>query len=109
MTSCLLIVLFLIYRLPPRYKRTYTLFPYTTLFRSFIGESALRVWREFRGLEITDLRRDTGIAVERLDQIEAGKSRKMSEVEERALARSLEIGRASLRPMIFAGCSGLGR
>src|SRR3546814_2019348 len=68
--------------------------------RLFIGESALRVWREFRGLEITDLRRDTGIAVERLDQIEAGKSRKMSEVEERALARSLVIGRASLRPMI---------
>src|SRR3546814_11049586 len=77
--------------------------------RLFIGESALRVWREFRGLEITDLRRDTGIAVERLDQIEAGKSRKMSEVEERALARSLEIGRASLRPMIFAGCPGLDR
>src|SRR3546814_17498794 len=77
--------------------------------RLFIGESALRVWREFRGLEITDLRRGNGIAVERLDHIEEGKRRKMSGVEERAVASAREIGSASLSPMIFPGGPGWGR
>src|SRR3546814_3400579 len=33
-------------RRPPRSTRTYTLFPYTTLFRSHIGRSSRHLWRQ---------------------------------------------------------------
>jgi transcriptional regulator with XRE-family HTH domain len=75
--------------------------------RIHAGERPLRVWREHRGLEATDLRRATKISVGRLEQLEAGKGKKMDPAEERLLARALEVDRACLRPMSFAGCSAL--
>src|SRR3546814_15973533 len=42
-------------RRPPRSKRTDTLFPYTTLFRSFFGESGIADGRA--GAEVARLRR----------------------------------------------------
>ncbi len=75
--------------------------------RIHAGERLLKVWREHRGLEVTDLRRATRISVGRLEQLETGKGKKMDEEEERLLARVLEIDRACLRPMSFAGCSAL--
>ncbi len=75
--------------------------------RIHAGERPLKVWREHRGLEVTDLRRSTRISVGRLEQLETGKGKKMDQEEERLLARVLEIDRACLRPMNFAGCSAL--
>ncbi len=75
--------------------------------RIHAGERPLKVWREHRGLEVTDLRRTTKISVGRLEQLEAGKGKKMDPAEERLLARALEIDRACLRPMNFASCSAL--
>ncbi len=75
--------------------------------RIHAGERPLKVWREHRGLEVTDLRRATHISVGRLEQLEAGKGKKMDEEEERLLARALDIDRACLRPMSLAGCSAL--
>src|SRR3546814_14761225 len=38
------VLFFLMIRRPPRSTRTDTLFPYTTLFRSFLGASLFRQW-----------------------------------------------------------------
>jgi transcriptional regulator with XRE-family HTH domain len=40
--------------------------------RLFAGEAPLKVWREFRGQAVTDVRRDTKISVARLEQLERG-------------------------------------
>jgi transcriptional regulator with XRE-family HTH domain len=75
--------------------------------RIHAGERPLKVWREHRGLEVTDLRRATRISVGRLEQLETGKGKNRDEEEERLLARALDLPRACLRPMSFAGCSDL--
>src|SRR3546814_11772121 len=40
-------ILFLMIRRPPRSTRTDTLFPYTTLFRSFLGKDGIRFTYEY--------------------------------------------------------------
>lgn len=58
-------------------------------------------------MDISQLRTASKVSIERLEQLLAGKGRRMSEAEERTLARVLNVPRANLRPMSFAGCSGL--
>lgn len=55
--------------------------------RIFAGESPLKVWREFRGMAQTDLRRATAIRVDVIDKIERG-------VKKPTRAESLKLGRA---------------
>lgn len=43
----------------------------------------------------------------RLEKLEAGKGRKMTEEEERLLASALNVSRVELRGLGFAGCSEL--
>jgi DNA-binding Xre family transcriptional regulator len=40
--------------------------------RIFAGEAPLKVWRELRGIAVTDLRRDTKISLKRLEKLERG-------------------------------------
>ena len=74
--------------------------------RIFAGETPLAVWADYRGMDISQLRTASKVSVERLEQLLSGKGRRMSEAEERALARVLDVPRVELRPMSFAGCSG---
>src|SRR3546814_15391383 len=52
--SIILCFFFLMIRRPPRYTRTDTLFPYTTLFRSIGGARRTIVLQENRAVEIDD-------------------------------------------------------
>src|SRR3546814_16343660 len=78
--SCLnLLVFFLIIRRPPRSTRTDTLFPYTTLFRSWVEESC-------KALIVGKARMIVGIAVANtLDELRHGRQiaemRRVSQVE----------------------------
>ena len=76
--------------------------------RIFAGEAPLKVWREFRDMAVTDLRRDTGIRVERLEKLERGLVKPTS-AERRTLARALDIAAHNLDPhgSHFAGCGAL--
>jgi transcriptional regulator with XRE-family HTH domain len=76
--------------------------------RLFSGVSPVLVWREFRGLAQTDLRRETGIRVEVLDKLERG-VRKPTAAEARKLARALGVDRRDLEPhgSAFRGCAAL--
>jgi transcriptional regulator with XRE-family HTH domain len=75
--------------------------------RIHAGEHPLKVWREIRGLEQTDLRRETKIAVGRIDQIEHHKGPRITRGEAQALARALDIASANLLPMSYASCYAL--
>ena len=76
--------------------------------RIFAGEAPLKVWREFRDLAVTDLRRDTGIRVERLEKLERGIVKPTS-AERRTLARALDIAAHNLDPhaAAYRSCSAL--
>src|SRR3546814_9191368 len=56
-------------RRPPRSTRTYTLFPYTTLFRSFRNAPFLRQSREFGGQDGFVRRLQVAIAVDIFDDV----------------------------------------
>jgi transcriptional regulator with XRE-family HTH domain len=60
--------------------------------RIFAGEAPLKVWREFRGLEQTDLRRATAIRVDAIEKIERG-LRKPTRAEAVKLARAMDAQR----------------
>lgn len=77
--------------------------------RIYSGEQPVKVWREFRELEVTDLRRDSKISVERISQIESGKGRRITGEEARKLARALDVALHALTPHheAFRGCSAL--
>jgi hypothetical protein len=76
--------------------------------RIFAGEAPLKVWREFRELAVTDVRRDTGIRVERLEKLERGIVKPTSG-EKRILARVLNIAANNLDPhgSHYGGCSAI--
>jgi hypothetical protein len=76
--------------------------------RIFAGEAPLKVWREFRGLEVTDVRRETGIRVERLEKLERGLV-KPTRGEILKQARALDIAAHNLDPhgSHYRGCSAL--
>lgn len=76
--------------------------------RIFAGEAPLKVWREFRGLAVTDVRRETGLRVERLEKLERGLVKPTS-AEKRKLARVLDIAASNLEPhgSHYAGCAAL--
>jgi len=76
--------------------------------RIFAGETPIRVWREFRGLAVTDLRKETGIGVARLEALERGIV-KPTRAERMRLARALDLAAHDLEPhgSHFAGCSAL--
>jgi transcriptional regulator with XRE-family HTH domain len=65
--------------------------------RIFAGEPPLKVWREFRDLAVTDVRRDTKISVERLEKLERGLV-KPTRAEILKLARALDIAAHNLDP-----------
>jgi transcriptional regulator with XRE-family HTH domain len=65
--------------------------------RIFAGEAPLKVWREFRQLAVSDVRRDTGIRVERLEKLERGLV-KPTGAEILKLARVLDIAAHNLEP-----------
>lgn len=77
--------------------------------RIFAGESPLKVWREFRGLAVTDLRRDTSIPVARLEKLERGIVQP-TRAEALKLARALDIPAMNLTRHSdrFRGCCDLG-
>lgn len=75
--------------------------------RIFAGETPLQVWTDYRGMDISQLRTASNVGGERLEKLLAGKGRQMTEKEERALSRALNVPRVNLRPMSFAGCSGV--
>jgi transcriptional regulator with XRE-family HTH domain len=72
-------------RLPPQCERI------------FAGEAPLKVWRKFRELAVTDVRRDTGIRVERLAKLERGLM-KPTRTEILKIARALNIAAHNLAP-----------
>ena len=76
--------------------------------RIFAGEAPLKVWREFRGLAVTDLRRETGLSVERLEKLERGLV-KPTRAEILKLARALEVAAHNLDPhhAAYRSCSAL--
>jgi transcriptional regulator with XRE-family HTH domain len=76
--------------------------------RIFAGEAPLKVWREFKGMEQTDLRRATAIRVEAIDRIERG-LRKPTRAEAVKLARAMDIAAHNLEPhpQAYQGCSSL--
>jgi transcriptional regulator with XRE-family HTH domain len=76
--------------------------------RLFFGEPPLLVWREFRGLAQTDLRRETGLTIATLDKLERG-VRKPTAAEAKKLARALGVERRDLEPhgAAFRGCAAL--
>ena len=76
--------------------------------RIFAGEAPLKVWREYRDLAVTDLRRDTGIPVERLEKLERGLV-KPTRAEILKLARALDIAAHNLEPhhSAYLSCSAL--
>jgi transcriptional regulator with XRE-family HTH domain len=76
--------------------------------RIFAGEAPLKVWREFRGLAVTDVRRGTGIRVDRLEKLERGLVKPTS-AEKRTLARVLDIAAHNLEPhrSHYGGCSAI--
>lgn len=59
------------------------------------GESAVRVWREFRKLSVKELAREAGISASYLSQIEGG-SRAGSLPTMKALAQALQLELADL-------------
>jgi transcriptional regulator with XRE-family HTH domain len=73
--------------------------------RIFTGEAQLKVWREFRGLAVTDLRRDTKISVERLEKLERGFVQP-TRAEALKLARVLDVHAHNLQRHHdqFRGC-----
>lgn len=70
------------------------------------GESPLKVWREHLGLDQTDLRRDTGISVDIIAKIEAGK-KPITREQAKRLARAMDIHAQNLLPHSVAGCADL--
>ena len=76
--------------------------------RIFAGEAPVKVWREFRERAVTDVRRDTGIKVERLEKLERGVV-KPTRAEILKLARALEIAAHNLEPhhSAYRSCSSL--
>lgn len=76
--------------------------------RIFAGEAPLKVWREFRDLAVTDVRRETGIRVERLEKLERGLV-KPTRAEILKLAQALDIAAHNLEPhgAHYGGCSAL--
>ena len=74
--------------------------------RIFAGEAPLKVWREFKGLEQTDLRRATAIRVDAINMIERG-LRKPTRAEAVKLARAMDIPAHNLEPhtAAYRGCS----
>ena len=76
--------------------------------RIFAGEPPLKVWREFREMAVTDLRRETGIRVDRLEKLERGLVKPTS-AEKRKLARALDVAVFNLEPhgSHYSGCSAL--
>lgn len=76
--------------------------------RIFAGESPLKVWREYRGLAQTDLRRDTGILVERINKIEQNLGRAITKLEAVKLGRVLDVAAVELMPHAAAyRCAGI--
>jgi transcriptional regulator with XRE-family HTH domain len=73
--------------------------------RIFAGEAPLKVWREFRGLAVTDVRKDTKISVARLEQLERGIVQ-ATRAEALKLARVLDIHAHNLQRHRdqFRGC-----
>lgn len=76
--------------------------------RIFAGEAPLKVWREFRGMAVTDVRRDTSIRVDRLTKLERGLV-KPTRAEILMLARALDVAAHNLDPhhAAYRSCSAL--
>jgi transcriptional regulator with XRE-family HTH domain len=74
--------------------------------RIFAGEVTLKVWREFRGLEQSQLREQSGIRVDIIDRIERG-VRKATKPEALMLAGALDVAIHNLYPhhRAYSGCS----
>ncbi len=77
--------------------------------RIYAGEHPVKVWREFRGMEQTDLRREAKIGVPRIEQIEQGKGRPIHREEAKILGRVLGVTSHNLMPHheSYRGCSSL--
>src|SRR3546814_3068579 len=58
------LVFFLMLRLPPRFTRTDTLFPHTTLFRSVLGGGADVIYRPRNAALHAEIRRDGAVIAE---------------------------------------------
>ena len=76
--------------------------------RIFAGEVPLKVWREFRGLEQSELREQSGIRVDIIDRIERG-VRKANRPEALKLARALDVAIHNIYPhhRAYSGCSAI--
>jgi transcriptional regulator with XRE-family HTH domain len=76
--------------------------------RIVAGESPLKVWREFRGMAQTDLRRATAIRVDVIDKIERG-VKKPTRAESLKFARALDVPAHGIDALSDSsrGCSAL--